>query len=111
MLVDKLDPVPKERVEFSLSRVICIPDKTGCYALTSHDNVILYIGKGHLAKRIDAHLNNREKKGMTPHGKVYWFYYIECLSYEMNQLESGWINQHKIVEGIKPYLNKIDPPA
>lgn len=111
MLVAGLIPVPLERVEFSYSEVHNVPDATGCYVLASFNGVVLYVGQGRLAQRLGVHLSDREKRARTQHGVVYWFYYTECSERDMNLLEGGWVNQHKNSEGVRPFLNKIDPPA
>ncbi len=109
MKVSALIPTCPNRVNFSRRELRLVPDESGCYALTNHNNDILYVGQGDLGDRMGAHLGDPEKTSMTKLGKAFWFYYL-LVDSRLNRIEGGWVQQHEDMEGEKPILNKINPP-
>jgi len=111
MLVSKVGKLNKARFDYSdLNK---IPDKSGCYVLTTFDGVILYIGQsGNIAKRVEQHLDSGEKREVTPLGVAFWVYYELCSKVDMDALENGWIHSYILNnKGNLPYFNKILPPV
>jgi len=101
------------RALFDYSELNKIPDKSGCYVLTTSCGFILYIGQSvNIAKRIEQHLDGGEKSKQTRWGVASWVYYEPCPEVNMNSLESNWINSYRLNnEGDFPYFNKILPPV
>lgn len=107
-----LEPLPTEKAQFHLSKYKFVPKKSGCYALTTFDGNILYIGLSeNLYERFQQHLANPEKTNPTPNGKAIWFYYILFDIKELPKLERTWLNQFSAVHGVRPILNKADSPV
>lgn len=114
MLVSSLTPALnlENRVLFDFSCLWQAPENSGCYVLTNNNNVILYIGQAvNIHNRLEQHLNDIEKRKRTPDGKGFWFYYQFCPIIDLDDLERGWMNDHKIYTGKRPFFNKIDPPT
>ena len=113
MLVDNLTPKPDAKVEFNYSELSSVPVASGCYIITTYDGTILYIGQSkNIHNRMDTHLGDKEKRSKTPMGIAYWFYYKLYPVLALDNLEGGWINEHKIREGgNRPYFNKKDAHA
>lgn len=112
MLVSSLTPKPENKIEFDFSHLKRSPNESGCYVITNYDGFILYIGQAkNIHNRLDNHLNDSEKRGPTPHGKAFWFYYLLCPEIELDALERGWVNEYRLKHGELPYFNKINPPA
>ena len=84
----------------------------GCYALTTFDGPILYIGLSvDLNARFQQHLGNPEKIMLTGNGKAFWFYFAGYNNENLNKLERTWLNQYQTEHGERPILNKIDSPV
>ena len=113
MLVAKLVPAANTRVSFSLDCGPLVPIASGCYVLTNVDGVALYIGQSvDLSRRMEEHLGDEVKRGITPHGKAFWFYYALCSESELSSLEGAWVNAFKLANhGQLPYLNSVNPPT
>lgn len=113
MLVSSLTPKTEEWVKFSLDVLWKVPEESGCYVITNYDGVILYIGQAvNIHNRMEQHLNDGEKRGKTPWGVAFWFYYLLCPKLELNDLERGWVNEHRLKEkGQLPFFNKVNPPV
>lgn len=110
MNISKLTPAPMFRESFSLNRKKFIPDKSGCYVLTTFAGVVLYIGLAkNLRQRMQNHLDSPEKTRTTPFGRAIFFYWIE--STEVNKVERTWLNIHLGNEGTLPIFNKIYSPT
>lgn len=79
-----LFPRPTERVVFRAYYCYLVPRCAGCYAITSFDDDILYIGKSiDLKRRFLEHINSSKKQ----HKSVYlWFNMVLllCCRYEMH---------------------------
>ena len=111
MLASQLTPEPQNKTQFDYSMLYDIPEYSGCYALTTFDGTILYIGQSSdISRRMNEHLGNDSKRALTPLGKVFWFYYELCDLHELDGLERGWMNHYRIKEGDFPYFNKVSPP-
>lgn len=99
------------RVEFSRKRLNAVPESTGIYVLTSYFDRILYIGVSqNLRRRFSEHLQNTEKLELTPHGRVFWFYFKTCPEMESKPTEHALILDYQLKEGSLPYFNKINAP-
>ena len=112
MLASLLNPPTSGKVEFSYSSSHSTPLESGCYALTTFDGTILYIGQAvNICNRMEQHLDS-DKNVKTRWGVPYWLYYKLCPVYELDNLETGWVNEYKIKSrGELPYFNKINPPS
>lgn len=112
MLVSSLVPEVQIRVDFSYADLHLVPNQPGCYALTAFGDEILYIRQSEdVCNRMKQHLNDQEKRGQTPAGKVCWFYYKLCHVHDLNKLENGWMNEYMSKKGDMPFFNKVRPPA
>lgn len=112
MKLEKLIPLPKDKVLFELSSFKSVPKETGCYVLTTFDNDILYIGlSDNLFDRFQQHLNNPEKTNPTKEGKAIWFYFTIYDPKNLPKLERTWINQFAVIHGRLPILNKVNSPV
>ena len=111
MIVSELTPIPGHKFRFNFESFKLIPKHAGCYVISSHDNMILYIGLAvNLNSRFMQHLNNPEKTSPTTEGKPIWFYYLEYDQNNLNVLERSWMNQYSARYGRRPILNKKDSP-
>lgn len=109
MKVCDLKPQPMHSEPFQLRRSKYVPEQPGCYALTTFDDDILYIGRSvNLRQRMQQHLEDKEKTEMTEFGKALTFHWLGGLEFP-EQIEIAWINLHESVEGHKPVMNKISP--
>lgn len=112
MKLEKLIPLPKDKVLFELSSFKSVPKETGCYVLTTFDNDILYIGlSDNLFDRFQQHLDNPEKTNPTKEGKAIWFYFTIYDPKNLPKLERTWINQFAAIHGRLPILNKVNSPV
>jgi excinuclease UvrABC nuclease subunit len=112
MKTDVLVPRPDKRIEFSYQKARFVPVRPGCYVLTNFLNDIVYIGLSkNLNRRIQDHLDNKEKRQITPSGVAYWFHYlIVDNENKLNSVERGWLNQYELNCGELPLLNKVHSP-
>lgn len=112
MNISSLLPLPKEKQRFHRACFKFIPNKSGCYALTTFDGNILYIGLSEsLRERFQQHLFNPEKTNPTPEGKAIWFYFFLCRKEELTKLERTWLNRFVAEHATRPMLNKVDSPV
>lgn len=112
MKLEKLIPLPKDKVLFELSSFKSVPKVTGCYVLTTFDNDILYVGlSDNLFDRFQQHLDNPEKTNPTKEGKAIWFYFTIYDPKNLPKLERTWINQFAAIHGRLPILNKVNSPV
>jgi excinuclease UvrABC nuclease subunit len=110
MNIDQLIPQPMHRETFRRDRERFVPDKPGCYVLTTFSGVVLYIGlTDNLRRRMDQHLDNPEKIAETLFGRAIFFNWIETL--ETYKVERTWLNIHIQNEGSWPALNKAYSPT
>lgn len=111
MKLADLVPEPKDKVQFKLMSFKSVPKVAGCYALTTFDNNILYLGlSDNLFDRFQQHLNNPEKTNPTKEGKAVWFYFTTFDKTNLPKLERTWINQFMTIHGQLPILNKVNSP-
>jgi len=111
MNIQELSPFPMNKVRFNLGSFKIVPRQSGCYALTTFDDNILYIGLAvNLNSRFIQHLDNPEKTKPTIEGKAIWFYYLEYTETNLPKLERSWLNQFSAKHGTRPILNKVDSP-
>jgi predicted GIY-YIG superfamily endonuclease len=110
MNIHELVPQPPQHETFKRSRLSHIPDKPGCYVLTTFAKVVLYVGlTQNLRRRMNEHLDNPQKTCQTKNGRPVLFFWIE--SEEVNKVERTWMNIHIQHEGRIPELNKIYSPT
>lgn len=110
MNVALLTPKPLGRDSFRRSRQRFVPDKAGCYVLTTFDGTVLYIGLSvSLCRRMGEHLDTPSKVAPTSLGKAVWLYWLETP--ETNKVERTWLNMHMLTEGAMPLLNSAYSPT
>jgi len=112
MKVEELSPPIEKKVHFKLASFKSIPKEAGCYALTTFDTDILYIGYSeNLNDRFKQHLDNPEKTNPTEEGKAIWFYFTIYDSNKLPKLERTWINHFVAKHGRLPIMNKVNSPV
>ena len=110
MKVDSLKPSLPNRATFRLSESIRVPDKSGCYALASINDDVIYIGLSvNLRQRMQQHLDNPRMTARTPLGLASWFYYGLWDAAEIARIETELLFNFKAVEGRLPTLNRAGP--
>jgi hypothetical protein len=110
MKLEFLVPQPLASETFRRSRERFIPAKPGCYALTTFERDVLYIGlTTNLRRRANEHLDSAEKTELTPRGRAVLFCWLETP--EVNKIERTWMNIHLLAEGRLPVLNSIYSPT
>ncbi len=110
MIVESLDPTVEHREAFKRNREKSVPDRAGCYALTSFTGEILYIGLAtDLRRRFGQHLDSPHKTAATPLGVATFFYWLETA--DIHKLERTWMNIHILAEGKLPVLNSVYSPT
>jgi predicted GIY-YIG superfamily endonuclease len=78
--------------------------------LTNVEGRILYVGQSvDLCQRFNEHLDNAVKTAPTPEGRSALFYWR--VASDIDALERGWLNAHRVAEGKLPYLNTNDSPV
>lgn len=111
MRVQDLKETELKRLEFCKRTVRVVPKSSGVYVLASYFDLILYIGVSkNLNRRMMQHLQTEEKQSLSPWGRVYWFYYKQCLESEGSVGERGWMQAFQLQEGRLPHFNKIEAP-
>jgi predicted GIY-YIG superfamily endonuclease len=110
MKLTLLSPNPTAWESFRRSRERFIPSAPGCYALTTFDQDILYIGlTTHLRRRVNDHLDSSAKTELTAQGRAVLVYWIE--TQETNKVERTWHNIYLLNEGRLPIMNSIYSPT
>lgn len=110
MKLDQLSPQIEGKERFHLRHENFIPDESGCYAILTVENDILYIGQAKsIRRRFKQHLDNPEKHNITEFGKSAIFGWK--LSNEISSLERGWLNLYISHHGKLPPMNKINSPV
>jgi hypothetical protein len=110
MKVEALNPAPTTRRAFRLSEEKHVPERGGCYVLSTFAGDILYVGLSvNLRARMNQHLDNPEKCNETPLGRAVWFYWLECDHLE--KVERTWLNAHELAEAALPILNGVHSPV
>ena len=107
-----LFPRPTERVVFRAYYCHLVPRCAGCYAITSFDDDILYIGKSiDLKRRFLEHINSSKNNTKVSICGLIWFYYyvadMKCIS----DIEKSWMKQHTEAHGQLPTLNILYAPC
>ena len=111
MNIGELNPQPNESESFRKDRLRFIPEASGCYALTTFEKNILYIGLAkNLKRRMKEHLGNDKKTSETVNGRAVVFYWMKAEEKNINKLERTWLNTHIHNEGKLPMLNNIYSP-
>ena len=109
MKIEDLKPSPNRRENFLRKRQRFIPDKSGCYVLTTFQDDILYVGlTNDLRQRFGKHLDDPQKTSKTENGRAFFFHWLECD--ELNKVERTWLNDCVLTDGALPILNKINSP-
>ena len=117
MKAPRLTPPCDGKVLFSRDKLREAPDAPGCYALSNHQEEILYVGKvgetdaRTLSVRMGEHLSNPAMTAVTKLGAAFWFHYLVAEKHQLNRIELGWYHQHENIEGRCPILNKQKPPT
>jgi len=112
MKVEELSPPLIKKVHFKLASFKSIPKEAGCYALTTFDADILYIGYSvNLNDRFKQHLDNPEKTNPTEEGKAIWFYFMPYDPKNLPKLERTWLNYFEAMHGRLPIMNKVNSPV
>ena len=64
MRADELTPNPDQRTRFAWSHHVTVPEKPGCYALTTYSGDVLYVGlaTGSVRSRMGYHLDTEAKR-------------------------------------------------
>lgn len=110
MKLNLLVPYPCASEPFRRNRERFIPAKPGCYALTTFEREVLYIGLTmNLRRRANEHLDNAAKTELTAHGRAVLFHWTETT--EINKVERTWLNIHLLNEGRLPILNSVYSPT
>ena len=110
MKIDQLVPATSHWEPFSRNKSKFIPSASGCYALATFDETVLYVGLAtDLRRRFNQHLDVPEKIGVTVEGRATKFFWIETT--DINRVERTWLNVHVNSEGRYPVLNKVYSPT
>lgn len=110
MNIADLAPEPNHFEIFRRNRERYVPERSGCYALTTFSEVVLYIGlTKNLRKRMSSHLDSAKKTGPTACGKAVFIFWTE--TDEVNRIERTWMNIHIQQEGALPVLNRLYSPT
>jgi hypothetical protein len=110
MKVDELNPVPLHREPFRRNRERFIPTKSGCYVLATFEREVLYVGlTNSLRRRMNEHLDSKDKQAITDKGRATFFYWWE--GEDIARIERTWMSSHLNQEGTLPALNKVFSPV
>jgi hypothetical protein len=110
MRVEALIPQPTQVETFKRARERFIPERSGCYALTTFRREVLYVGLAkNLRRRMNNHLDSETKRAVTALGRASLFFWIE--SAEIERIERTWMNIHIQQEGGLPLLNSVYSPV
>ncbi|MGQ0553917.1 MAG: GIY-YIG nuclease family protein [Planctomycetota bacterium] len=110
MKLDLLVPIPLASEPFRRSREKFLPATPGCYALTTFEREVLYIGLTvNLRRRVREHLDSAEKTAVTAHGRAVFIHWTETT--EINKVERTWLNIHLLNAGCFPILNSVYSPT
>ncbi len=100
MKIDKLTPLPKDKVQLALTSFRFIPKMTGCYVLTTLDKEILYIGcSDNLFDRFLQLLDDPKRTDAPQRMKAIWFYFTTYNQSSLPNLERTWITQSNAIHG------------
>lgn len=108
MNVSALMPAPTHYQTFEWSSVRYIPERPGCYVLTTFSRSVLYVGRTrNLRTRMSQHLDDDKKASATGPGRAVLFWWTE--SDDIERIERTWANVHIQHEGRLPVLNGVYP--
>jgi len=106
----ELRPTPDSVEPFRHDRAKFVPARSGCYALATAPGHVLYCGlASNLQSRMLQHLEDSSKVSPTQEGRAVCFHWLECR--EINSVERGWLNMHRVQHGRLPLLNTLDSPV
>ena len=110
MKISELSPRPMSKESFRRATMRFVSEHSGCYALTTFDEDILYVGLArNLRRRFGQHLDTPEKVVATEQGRAIWFFWLECK--ELERVERSWMNAYASRHGVLPVLNKVYSPT
>ena len=110
MTIDLLVPRPAQKRRFSRAHQKFVPDRPGCYVLTTFSDEVLYVGLAvDLRRRMGNHLDDGAKTSETVLGRAIWFYWLE--TDDLPRGERTWMNIHNLEEGRLPLLNSVYSPT
>ena len=111
MKVDQLIPAVERKVEFSLKARKFVPASAGCYALSTFELDVLYVGlTDNLHRRFFQHRDTRNKREPTSMGMAFWFHFLTCDERHIYRIERTWLNEHIELHGKRPVLNRMNSP-
>lgn len=112
MKVSQLVPSTVHQTRFAWSHHVTVPDEAGCYAITTYDGDVLYVGlaTGSVRSRMGCHLEAPDKRQGTSMGVPFWFYYLLKPATEVAAIERGWMNLAVLEDGEMPPLNRVYSP-
>ena len=109
MNVGALKPQPTHREPFNRNKERFVPEVAGCY-LATFEGTILYVGlTDNLRRRLNEHLDNPKKTGLTKFGRATLFHWLETV--DTHRVERTWLNTHSYTEGVLPVLNGMSSPT
>jgi hypothetical protein len=109
MKIGELIPSTISMEPFRRSHMRFVSEASGCYALTTFDEDILYLGlASNLRRRFAQHLDTPEKVTATELGRAIWFFWLECE--DLEKIERTWMNTYTLRHGTLPTLNKVYSP-
>ena len=110
MKLSLLVPRPTGLEPFRRSRERFVPSVAGCYALTTFQEEVLYLGLSvDIRRRFNEHLDTPQKTELTAHGRAVLFHWLPTT--ETNKVERTWLNIHLLNEGVLPILNSLYSPT
>lgn len=110
MIITALVPLPTAKRPFRLAYQKFVPDRAGCYVLTTFNEVVLYVGLTvSLRRRAGEHMEDLSKSAVTPVGRAAWFHWLE--TDDTAKVERTWMNIHILHEGRIPHLNRAYSPV
>lgn len=112
MKINTLTPYPSDQIRFAWSHYLAVPEKPGCYAITTFSGDVLYVGlaTASIRSRMKIHLDTPEKRAGDIAGLPFWFHFLVRSSEEVASIERGWMNQSILEDGGMPSLNRIYSP-
>ncbi len=113
MNLSALTPAPEPSRAFEFRVLRALPDKTGCYVLSTASGEILYIGQARsLKSRLLQHWEAGRHNLQTIYGRISRVSIIVVPEpATLNSYERGWINQCRLADGTLPALNKVSAPV
>ena len=110
MRVAELNANFADRVPFRHSESFRVPERAGCYVLSSIYGAVLYVGQSvNLHRRIEQHLADDRMTSLTPLGLASWFCWQLVDDSELRPLETQLLFRFKAAEGELPPLNRVGP--